>query len=152
MVKTLICVSSVHHGNTRKVAEAIGEVLHADLMAPNRVTPELLSGYDQVGFGSGIYFRRHHESIFHLLDRLPDQNGKPAFIFSTEGLTFLHASFHKPLREKLTGKGFGVMGEFACPGWDTYAIFGIFGGIHKGRPDERDLAAARAFAEGLKKE
>lgn len=151
-MKTLLCVSSVHHGNTRKIAGAIGEILGADLMAPNRVTPELLAGYDLVGFGSGIYFRRHHESIFHLLDRLPDQKGKPAFIFSTEGLAFLHASFHNPLRKRLAEKGFRVNGEFACPGWDTYAIFGVFGGIHRGRPDERDLAAARKFAEVLRKE
>lgn len=149
-MKSLVCFASVHHGNTRKVAQSIGIALSADLMQPNRVTPELLARYDLVGFGSGIYFRRHHESLFHLLERLPDQKGKPAFIFSTEGLTFLHSSFHKTLRQKLTEKGFRIVGEFACPGWDTYAIFGWFGGVHRGRPDERDLDAAREFAEGLK--
>ena len=149
-MKTLICVASFHHGNTRKIADAMAGVLNADVTHPNRVTPDLIAQYDCVGFGSGIYFRRHHESLFRLPDRLPQVPGKKAFIFSTAGFTLMKSSFHKPLRTRLLANGFRVAGEFCCPGWDTYAIFGIFGGIHKGRPDERDLAAARSFAEGLK--
>ena len=149
-MKTLICITSVHHGNTQKVAEAIASVLGADLMPPNRVTPELLAQYDLVGFGSGIYFRRHHQNIFRLLDRLPAVKGKKAFVFSTAGFTLMKYSFHRPLKARLAEKGFQIVGEFCCPGWDTYAIFAIFGGIHRGRPDERDIAAAKAFAAGLK--
>jgi flavodoxin len=150
-MKTLICSISIHHGNTKKVAEAMAGVLHADMMPPNKVTPELIGQYELVGFGSGIYFRKHHESLFKLLDRLPVMQGKKAFLFSTAGFSGMKSSFHRPLREKLTGKGFEIVGEFSCSGWDTYAIFGLFGGIHRGHPDERDLQKAREFAQGLMK-
>jgi len=40
--------------------------------------------------------------------------------------------------------------EFSCKGGDTWGPLNLFGGINKGRPDEEDLAGARAFAQGLK--
>jgi flavodoxin len=150
-MKTLIITTSVHHGNTRKIADAMAETLGAEVVQPNKVTPEQLAMYDLVGFGSGIYFRKHHESIFRLLDRLPDMQGKKAFVFSTAGVRFMQKSFHRPLQERLRAKGFEVTGDFCCRGWDTYAIFGLIGGINRRHPDEKDIAAAKAFAEGLKK-
>ena len=39
-----------------------------------------------------------------------------------------------------------VAGEFGCRGFDTFGPFGKIGGIAKGRPNEKDLERARAFA------
>ena len=50
-----------------------------------------------IGFGSGIYHRKHHESLFKLLDKLLKQKIKKAFIFTTNGT---NKDSNKPLREK----------------------------------------------------
>jgi hypothetical protein len=71
-----------------------------------------------------------------------------AFVFSTCGDGKMH---HTALKEKLASREFLVVDEFCCKGGDTVGLLKLFGGINKGRPDEKDLAAARACAQGLKK-
>jgi len=113
-----------------------------------------LKKYRLVGFGSGIYFGRHDNDLFNLVDKLPPQKKKRAFIFSTSGVKKLAVfyDFHQPLKKRLINKGFRVIGEFNCPGFDTYPLsVKPLGGINKGRPNERDLEKARVFAERLKK-
>lgn len=63
-------------------------------------------------------------------------------------LRFIH-DFHKPLKENLKQKGFDIIGEFSCRGFDTSQAAKIIGGLHKGRPDEEDLKQAEHFARGL---
>ena len=62
-MKTVLCYYSYHHGNTRKVAEAMaaaGDVTLLDV----RTTPTAdLSGYDCVGLASGIYGFEVHPSV-----------------------------------------------------------------------------------------
>ena len=41
------------------------------------------------------------------------------------------------------------LGEFGCRGYDTFGPFKLMGGIARGRPNEADLAAARAFYRDL---
>ncbi|MEM1548660.1 MAG: flavodoxin family protein [Thermoproteota archaeon] len=153
-MKTLIIYVSVHHGNTEKIARAIGEVLKADLAKPAEIDAEDISKYDLIGFGSGIYFGKHHSSLFNLLDGLPYQNDKIAFIFSTSGLRkiWLIHDFDKPLRSRLLAKGFRVIGEFNCRGWDTYPFWvKPFGGINKGKPGVKEIEEAKCFAKELEK-
>lgn len=145
MRSIIICVS-VHHGNTEKVARAMAEVLGAEVVEPEEV--ESLHDYDLVGFGSGIYFERHHRRLLSFVDRLPTLEGKRAFVFSTRG-TGPAKFYHRPLRKKLLEKGFRIVGEFSCKGLDTVGPLKLFGGINKGRPNEEDLRRAREFAEGL---
>lgn len=146
--------NSIHHGNTEKIAKAMTKILNADLVKPHEVDVTTLSGYDLIGFGSGIYYGKHHKSLFDLVDRLTNQKGKKAFIFSTSGtrkLWFFH-EFDKPLKKKLLEKGFSFIGEFNCRGWDTYPFWvKPFGGINKGRPNEKDLENAKSFASDLKR-
>lgn len=153
-IKTLIVYVSIHHGNTEKIAKAIGEVLKADLAKPTEVNTEIISKYDVIGFGSGIYFGKHHTSLFHLIDKLPYQNGKPAFIFSTSGLRKIRLihDFDKPLKDKSLAKGFKIIGSFNCRGWDTYPFFvKPFGGINKGKPGSKEIEEAKNFARKIEK-
>lgn len=133
----------------------MAKVLSADLLRADQteVDANVLSGYDLIGFGSGIYYGKHHESLFYFVGRLPALENKKAFIFSTRGLVmppFIY-DFHKPLKKKLLEKGFDVIGEFSCRGWDTFIrVLNIVGGINKGRPNKKDLRRAEDFAIGLK--
>ena len=151
-MKTLIIYISVHHGNTEKVAKVMANILEADLLQMEQVNANLLEQYDLIGFGSGIYFGKHHKSLLDFGDRLPMLRNKKAFIFSTSGLRkmrFIH-DFDKPLREKLQQKGFDIIGEFSCRGFDTSRAARIVGGINEGRPNARDLKQAEDFARGLR--
>lgn len=148
-MKTLIIYQSIHHGNTKKVAEVIASVLKADIKKPEQVDLKSLKDYDLIGFGSGIYAWRHHQSLFDLITRLPQFNNKPAFIFSTSGKGGI--SLHQKLKVSLIGKGFKILSEFACKGWDTFGPFAWFGGLNKGQPNEKDLEKAENFAKDLLK-
>ena len=147
-MKTLIVYTSVHHQNTEKVAKVMAEALEADLISVANAKPEMPANYDLVGFGSGIYFGKHHKTLLQFVEMLPPVTQKQAFVFSTSGDGKIN--HHAALKEKLVNKGFAVVDEFCCKGWDTVGPLKIFGGINKGRPDENDRAAARAFARGLK--
>ena len=147
-MKTLIVYASVHHQNTEKVAKVMAEELGADLIPVAKAQPETLAAYDLIGFGSGIYFMKHHKTLLQFVETLPPMTQKRAFVFSTSGDGRLKN--HASLKEKLVSRGFTLVDEFCCKGWDTVGPLKLFGGINKGRPDENDLAAARAFARELK--
>jgi len=146
-MKTMIVYTSVHHQNTEKVAKVIAEALEAELIPVANAKPEMLTTGDLIGFGSGIYFGKHHKTLLQFVETLPPATQKKAFVFSTCGDGKMH---HAALKEKLANRGFVIVDEFCCKGWDTVGPLKLFGGINKGKPDEKDLAAARTFAQGLK--
>jgi flavodoxin len=148
-MKTLVICFSYHHKNTAKIALAIAGVLNAEIKTPQEINPNGLSEYDLIGFGSGIYFGKHHKSLLELADKLPQVTNKKAFIFSTSGQTGRTARFHKQLREKLQTKGFEIVGEFNCAGFDTYGLMKIVGGVSKNHPNKDDIKQAEAFAQSL---
>ena len=154
-VKSLLVVFSYHHKNTEKIAQVFAKVLDAAIKTPQQVTPEELQGYDLVGYGSGIYSEKHHESLLSLADRLPQVTDRKAFIFSTGGAPerFWNEAYvaknHSALREKLQSRGYVVVDEFSCPGFNTNSFLTLFGGINKGRPNAEDLRHAEEFARNL---
>jgi len=156
-VKSLVIVFSYHHNNTEKIANACANVLGAEVKTPQQVTPEEIAKYDLVGFGSGIYSATFDPSVLDLVDRLPRAAGKNAFLFSTYGAPAFIANRefieknHEQIRKKLQAKGYTVIGEFGCAGWNTNSFLKYFGGLNKGRPNAEDLRNAEEFARNLKK-
>ena len=151
-MKSLLVLYSYHHKNTEKVAEAIAKVLGAQIKWPQEINPEELKNYEMIGFGSGIYGAKHHESILDLADNLLRVSSKNAFIFSTSAIMGRDkvAEDHSILREKLVSKGYIIVDEFACKGVNTNSFLKHFGGMNKGRPNAEDLRNAEQFAERLK--
>lgn len=145
-MKTLIICESYHHGNTKKIADAMAGIMNADIRKSGEAVD--LSGYDLIGFGSGIYMGKSHKNLLKLADSLPETD-KKAFIFSTAGGENENMKNHKELRNKLETKGFRIVGEFSCRGFDTFGPFVLIGGLNKGRPDEKDIESAKKFASGL---
>jgi len=146
-MKTLIVYMSVHHGNTEKVARAIAGELGADLVRATEAKPEMINNYDIIGFGSGIYFMNFHRQMISWLKSLPLQTAKPAFIFSTSGTGFNRHNL--PFTQLLKSKGFKILGDFACRGFDTFGPFKLIGGLSKGHPDAADLEKAKAWAREM---
>jgi flavodoxin len=155
-VKSLVIVFSYHHRNTEKIANACAKVLGAEVKTPQQVKPEEIAEYDLVGFGSGIYSATFDRAVLDLADRLSNAAGKKAFLFSTYGAPAVFAGRefieknHQQIREKLQAKGYTVIGEFGCAGWNTNSFLKFFGGLNKGRPDAEDLKNAEAFAREMK--
>jgi flavodoxin len=155
-LRSLVVVFSYHHRNTEKIANACANVLGAEVKTPQQVKPKEIAEYDLVGFGSGIYSATFDASVLDLADRLPHAAGKKAFLFSTYGAPAFIANRefieknHQQVREKLQVKGYSIIGEFGCAGWNTNSFLKFFGGLNKGRPSAEDLTNAEAFAREMK--
>jgi flavodoxin len=154
-IKSLLVLYSYHHKNTEAVAKVFAEVLGAKIVTPREVNAVELAGYDLVGFGGGIDSGKHYRPILDLADKLPTVDAKKAFIFSTCGAPafivtegFIRKN-HSALRAKLEAKGYAIVGEFGCPGFNTNMFLRYFGGLNKRRPNAGDLERAQAFAQSL---
>ena len=151
-MKALIVCVSKSHGNTRRVAGRMAEVLDAKVVEPESIDAEKLCEYDLVGFGSGIYYMAFDSRLRNLIRCLPHVDGIRAFTFFTSGAREIPLlGYHKPIRNQLASKGFEVLDSFSCRGFDTVGPFGFIGGINRGRPDDHDLDRAATFAERLRK-
>ncbi|AZQ74543.1 flavodoxin [Streptomyces luteoverticillatus] len=150
-MKAVIVCTSVSHGNTKRIADVMGEVLEARVVEPEQIDAAELAAYDLVGFGSGIYTQNIHPRLRRFAESLPEGRYRKAFVFTTSGLPEPPFRPHtRSLARLLERKGFDVNDTFQCRGYDTWLPFKLVGGIRKGRPDATDLQAARAFAEGLR--
>lgn len=152
-MRSLIVCASRSHGNTRLVADRMAEVLDAEVVKPESVGPEIVRGYDLIGFGSGVYYMMADARLRKLIRQLPAaDHHTAAFTFFTSGAREIPLlGYHRPLRDKLEGKGFEVIGSFSCRGFDTVGPFGFIGGINRGRPNVHDLDRAAAFAARVRK-
>jgi flavodoxin len=50
-----IIYASVHHGNTKKVVDSIAKECEVELIDATQIKEKDLTGYDAVGFASGIW-------------------------------------------------------------------------------------------------
>jgi flavodoxin len=138
--------------NTEKVAKVFAKVLDAPIKTPQQINPEELQKYGLIGFGSGIYGAKHHKSLLDLADKLPKVSNKKAFIFSTSAIMGKDkvAEDHSTLRKKLETKGYMIVDEFACKGFNTNSFMKYLGGMNNGRPNAEDLINAENFANNIK--
>ena len=51
---------------------------------------------------------------------------------------------------ELQAKGYAILDEFSCRGFNTNSFMKYLGGMNRGRPNAKDLKRAAEFAEGLK--
>lgn len=142
-MKILLIIKSTHQQNTLKIAEAMSEVAPLTFVELENVKNYNLKDYDIVGFGSGIYYGKHDKELIKFVESL---NNEPSynFVISTSG-SKNYDKYNKSLIKLLESKNKTVLGSFGCKGLDKFFIFGLFGGINKGRPNEADLDAAQQF-------
>lgn len=83
-MRKAIVYASVHHGNTEKLVKGIAEECQVDLIDAVKQPDADLSSYDMIGFASGIYFSKFHQSILEFAEKnLPDD--KKIFLICTYG-------------------------------------------------------------------
>ena len=150
-IKCLIVVYSYHHNNTAKIAQIFSETLNAQVKTPNQVRHEELQQYNLIGFGAGIDSGKHYKPLLDLVDKLSEVNNQKAFIFSTSAIQGVGKvkKDHSLLRSKLISKGYIIIDEFSCKGFNTNSFLKYFGGMNKGRPNSEDFKHAEEFAVDL---
>lgn len=145
-MKTAIVYYSKHHGNTKKLLDAIAELGDVELMDAEHAAQTKLDGYDRIGFASGIYFSKYHKSLLELAQTgLPQ--GKKVFFIHTAGDP--RENQNAAIRKIADEKGCRCLGTYFCKGFDTYGPFKLVGGIAKGHPDSEDISGAVSFYKGL---
>lgn len=154
LMKAIIIIHSYHHKNTEKIAHAIANKLEAVVQDSQDVNVLNLQAYDLVGFGAGIDSGRHYAPLIKLAETLPMVNDKKAFIFSTSGVGGKKKMYrdHTALRDILVSKGYCIVDEFGCVGFNTNSFLKVIGGLNKNRPNAEDIRAATDFAERLIRE
>mgnify|MGYP002066991568 CR=1 FL=1 len=145
--RILIIYDSSYRGNTKKLAIAMSETLNSILATVEQAKKMNLSQYDVIGFGSGIFFGKHHRKLLSYIEDLPQTN-KKTFIFSTRGNIVL-GSYHKQIKKLLKSRGFEIIGEFSTPAYDATGPFACIGGMNKGRPNESDINRSENFVRSL---
>ena len=145
-MKTAIAYYSQHHGNTKKLLDAIAAQEDVTLIDVVENKDADLTGFDRIGFASGIYFSAFAKQIIAFAkEKLPED--KDVFYIYTHGAP--SGDFLKAMRQIAESKNCRELGEYHCQGYDTFGPFKLVGGIAKGHPTEEELAAAVRFYQSL---
>ncbi|MBR2990244.1 MAG: hypothetical protein IKF51_02130 [Solobacterium sp.] len=146
--RTLIVCDSPHHGNTRKVADALAEEFpEITVMTINEARAASLKEYDLVGLASGIYYGSFSKPLLAYAETLP--RGTAVFTLYTYGIK--RDGYVNRLHEILRTRGCRIIGSYGCPGYDTFGPLKLVGGISKDHPNATDIRLAASFYEHLKK-
>ena len=146
MTKTAIVYYSKHHGNTKKLLDAIAAKNEVTLIDVTAQPSADLTEYDRIGFASGIYYTSFAKQILvYAAEHLPE--GKEVFYIYTHGAP--KGDFLKAIREIAAKKKCREIGEYRCQGFDTFGPFKLVGGIAKGHPTESEMRAAVDFYQQL---
>ncbi len=145
-MNTAIIYSSNHHGNTKKLLDAIADNADVTLVDVANMPQTDLNAYDCIGFASGVYFSKYHKTLLDFArQNLP--NGKKVFFIHTAGDP--RENQNAAIKSITDEKECVCLGTFFCKGYDTYGPFKLIGGIAKGHPNEQDLRNAVAFFKNL---
>lgn len=147
-MKTAIVYYSQHHGNTKKLLDAIAEKHEIALVDVVRDKDADISEYDRIGLASGIYFSAFAKQITTFAEEKLPEN-KEVFFIATCGAAPTD-TFFNGIRKITDGKHCRFAGQYICTGYDTFGPFKLIGGLKKGHPDADEIRKAVEFYEGLK--
>lgn len=144
--KTVIVFTSTHHGNTKKLLDAIAA--HEDVELINVIGNEKydLSEYERIGIASGVAFGKYYPQMLEFLkNNLPD-NKRVFFIHTAGDPRKNHAESAVKIAES---KNCRCLGIFYCKGFDTFGPFKLIGGINKKFPNEENMEQVVKFYREL---
>lgn len=141
-MKTAIVYYSKHHGNTKKLLDAIAEKNEVTLIDVLNPCTADLSSFDAIGFASGIYYSKFHKTLLKFAEEKLPQKKKTFFIY-TYGAK--KDGYTSAITEAVKKHNAHILGEYGCFGFNTFGPFKLIGGIAKGHPDNEDLRTAVDF-------
>ena len=146
-MQTAIVYYSQHHGNTKKLLDAIVNVdLAVTLINAAEKVEVDLRNYDRIGFASGIYFSSFSKQILSFAEENLSE-GKDVFFLNTCGAPA--GVYFNAIRKITEAKHCRELGAYQCKGYDTYGPFKFVGGIAKGHPNGEEINGAVEFYQAL---
>lgn len=142
---TAIVYYSAHHGNTKKLVDAIAAKHEVNMFDITQTPSPDLERYDTIGLASGIYYFKFHKSMIKLASTLPE--GRRVFLLFTCGS--MSEKWTRLVRAAAQSRGAKIVGEYGCVGFDTFGPLKLLGGFGKGRPSADEIAGAVEFYERL---
>ena len=146
MRKTAIIYASTHHGNTRKLVHSISETYDITLVDAAKEQYRDLSGYDLIGFASGIDFGKFYIPVETFLAENLPKNKKVFFLYTCAKTS---PKFTRTVRAAALQKGAIVLGEYGCRGYNTYGPWKWVGGMNKKHPTAAEIKGAVQFYKSL---
>ena len=146
-MRTAIVYYSQHHGNTKKLLDAIS---YADISvtlinAAEKIEVDLRD-YDRIGLASGIYYSSFARPMLNFASiNLPAQ--KPVFFIATCGSP--RKNYFDEIKQLAKSRDCTDLGSYLCTGYDTFGPFKLIGGLKKGHPTEEEIQGAVDFYNGL---
>lgn len=137
--KILMVYCSTKHKNTENLIKSLKDkenITYLDITNELNYDFDKLNEFQIIGFASGIFMSKFHKNIYEFINKIPVQEQKPCFLCFTAGMN--NKKFFNKIRHNVEDRGFKIIGEFSCPGFDTFGPLKLIGGINKNRPDNSD--------------
>lgn len=149
-LRTVIVYRSKHHGNTKKLVDAIvtahPEIDTIDVGALGKNEYPDLSPYHVIIMASGIYYGNFDKDLLRVADHCLRDGDKVVGLMTYGG----QAKFNgRDLDGVCRMKFANLLCMYGCPGFDTCGPFKLVGGMNKGRPNQEDIDGAVAFYDRL---
>lgn len=145
-MRTIIVYESTHHGNTKKLVDAIAEKTGVETVRVTDIQEVDFEQYDRIGIASGVAYGKFYTAVENFAaDILPA--GKQVFFLYTCGKDT--GKYTNSITHTAQNKNCEILGKYGCPGYDTFAVFKLIGGISKGHPTQEEIAEAVRFYEQL---
>lgn len=146
-MRTAIIYVSTHHGNTKKLVDAIAREKEVRMIDIVKEKDADLSDYDCIGIASGIVFGKYYPQILEYLERkLPA--GKKVFFLHTAGDP--RENQNSSAKKITDERKCECLGTYFCKGFDTFGPFKLIGGINKHHPNQDEIDGAVKFYDGIK--
>ena len=140
-MKTAILYESAHHGNTKKLLDAIQARYEVTLIDATGAVPSL-EEYDVIGIASGVAYGKFYREILTQTEAKLPKEKKVFFLYTAGKPADSHANAVRAIAD---AKSCACLGAFGCKGYDTYGPFKLIGGLNRGAPTEKDIQAAVEF-------
>ena len=145
-MKVAIAYYSQHHGNTKKLLDAIADRQEVTLVDVTKKQEYDLRSFDLIGFASGVYYGKLAKQVVSFAQiNLPD--GKDIFTIYTFGGA--GKDVDSELMQVADKRHCKKVGAYHCYGFDTFGPFKLVGGIQKGHPTEEEIQGAVDFYSHL---
>lgn len=145
-MKTILIYESTHHGNTKKLVDAVAQRYGIQTVTVAQASGMDLKEYDRIGIASGVAFGKFYEAAERFAEGcLPE--GKEVFFLYTCGNDSV--KYANSVSAKAAARGCKVLGVYGCRGFDTFGPFKLIGGIAKGHPTQSEIDGAVDFYGNL---
>ena len=140
-MKTMILYQSKHHGNTKKLVDAIcasdPEVQAIDVATVDKDHEEIdLSEYPLIGIASGIYYGKFDQTLLRIMQKSVFDGymvfGLMTYGGKTNGIRAISRGIARAQRAT-------YIGTYGACGYDTFGPFKLVGGVMKGHPTAEEV-------------